>query len=101
MNNLQSPALSSIINILEQVMEKITDDSDIVWTRFNTPKEMRQEIASYLESLKKGDLGCLNNISLLFAPTGAFQEHSISNGWSEAYVQMAVFFDQALAAISR
>lgn len=101
MNNFHSPALSSIINILEEVMQKITEDSDIVWTRFNTPKEMPQEIAYYLELLKKGDMGCLNNISLLFAPTGAFQEHSISNGWSEAYVRMAAFFDQALDAISR
>ena len=101
MSNLQSPALSSIITILEQVLEKITDGSDIVWTRFNTPKEMRQEITTCLELLKKGELGCLDNVSLLFAPTGAFQEHSISNGWSDAYMQMSASFDQALASISR
>jgi hypothetical protein len=62
---------------------------------------MRQEITSCLESLKKSDLNCLSDVSLLFAPTGAFQEHSISNGWSDAYMKLAISFDQALASISR
>lgn len=87
------PGLSSIITILEQVLDKITDGSDIAWTRFNTPKEMRQE--------RTGELGCLDNVSLLFAPTSAFQEHSISNGWSDVYMQMSASFDQELASISR
>jgi len=100
MSNLQSPALSSIITILEQVSEKITDGSDIARTLFNTPKEMRQEITSCLELLRKGELGCLDNVRLLFAPTSAFQEHSTSNGWSDAYMQMSASFDQALASIS-
>ena len=76
-------------------MTKITDDSEVAWTRYNTPVQLRTELASYLEQLKAGDTRCLPKLNHHFAPTGTFQEHATSNGWGEEYLALAEAFDNA------
>jgi len=71
----------------------MTDDSDVVWTRFETPEEIRLLIDSYIEELRRGNIYLTGELSLLFAPTGAFQEHSISNGWGKEFLILAEQFD--------
>jgi hypothetical protein len=46
--------------------------------------------------LKKGEVLNLQDLRLLFAPTGSFQEIAISNGWGEAFFALAVRFDEAV-----
>jgi len=38
-------------------------------------------------------------LNMLFAPTGTFQEHSISNGWSNEYLALAEKFDKIYDAL--
>ena len=85
--------LQDFIHIINKVREKISDDSDVVWTRYSTPKEMRAGLDVYLLQLQAGDTGCMQDLNILFAPTGAFQEHSISNGWADEYLLLAKEFD--------
>ena len=90
--------LSAILHLVEQVQAKITDDSDVAWTRFDTPAILRAELECYMEHLKEGNTSCLSQIDLHFAPTSTFQEHAISNGWHEEYLQLAATFDKAYAS---
>jgi hypothetical protein len=82
-------AISSLVDILEQIIARITDDSDIVWTNFNSPGEMRKLLTDLINLLKENDTTCLLRLKILFAPTGSFQEHSIDNGWADKYIYLS------------
>ncbi|HMI63356.1 MAG TPA: hypothetical protein VK518_20715 [Puia sp.] len=85
--------LQDFIHIIKKVQEKISDDSDVVWTRYSTPEEMRAGLDIYLQQLQAGNTSCLQDLNILFAPTGAFQEHSICYGWADEYLRLAKEFD--------
>lgn len=38
-----------------------------------------------------------DELKLLFAPTGALQETSISNGWAEEFLSLSAKFDDLMA----
>jgi hypothetical protein len=83
-----------IIDLLTEIKNKITDDSDVVWTRFNTVDELRKHLDNYILRLNQGDKKVINDINIDFAPTSTFQELSIQNGWSEDYIRLASKFDR-------
>jgi hypothetical protein len=82
-----------LINIIERIKEKITNDSDMVGTRYDTPVQLREELDQCSQQLKQRNKRVIKNLSELFAPTGSLQEHSISNGWSEEFLKLAKQFD--------
>jgi hypothetical protein len=83
-----------IITILASVKEKINDDSDLIWTSYETPLELRDEIDRCINHLQQNHKQILEEINFHFTPTGTFQEHSMSNGWSEEYSMLAERFDK-------
>ena len=83
-----------IIYLLTEIKAKITDDSDVVWTRFNTVDELREHIDNHILRLNEGDKKVINDINVDFGPTSTFQELSIQNGWSEDYIVLASKFDR-------
>lgn len=83
-----------IIYLLTEIKAKITDDSDVVWTRFNTVDELREHIDNHILRLNEGDKKVINDINVDFGPTSTFQELSIQNGWSEDYIILASKFDR-------
>ena len=101
MTPVKELATEQLLDILGQVQARITDDSDVVWTRFDTPAAMRAELASYSEQLEKGHFSRLGGLDLLFAPTGSLQEHSISNGWGDEFIRLSTLFDSAYALLRR
>jgi hypothetical protein len=92
--------LSAILHILERVQAKISDDSDVAWTRYDTPAALRAELTLYVEQLKAGNMACLEKLRIHFLPTGTFQEHGISNGWGDEYLRLAAIFDKAYASLT-
>ena len=50
--------LQELIDILNKVRERFTDDSDLLWTSYETAKELRDELEVYIEQLGKGDKSC-------------------------------------------
>ena len=66
----------------------------MVWTGYNTAKELRDEIDLYVNQIKRGDLKGLEELSKYFLPTATFQEHSVSNGWPDEYLRLAEDFDK-------
>ena len=83
----------NLIDILQKVKERFTDNSDLLWTSYETAKEVRDELDSYIDPLSKGDKKCLENLNLHFLPTSTFQEHSLQNGWTKEYIELSKKFD--------
>ena len=86
-----------IIEILKVIKAKFTDESDLLWTSYETAKELRDELDVYISQLNKGDKSCLDNLNMHFLPTSTFQEHSMQNGWTDEYMKLADKFDNVYA----
>ena len=80
--------------ILLKIREKITDDSDLLWTSFSSADELRIEIDSLILRIDQEDKNVLSDVYVHFLPTSTFQEHSIQNGWSKEYMKLAERFDK-------
>ena len=82
-----------IIKLVEIIKSKITSDTDLMWTHYNSIEELITEIDFNSKLLEaKNDQG-LEFFLMSFLPTGTFQEISIQNGWSEEYLKLAAQFD--------
>lgn len=81
-------------DILLKIRQKITDDSDLVWTSFETADELRKEIDGFISRLEQGDKKVIKDIYIHFLPTSTFQEHSMQNGWTDDYLKLAEQFDK-------
>ena len=86
-----------IIEILEKTKEFVTDESDTVWTFYETGSDFRTEINTWIKQMKEGDTSVLSEINLAFLPASSFQDHSLQNNWTEEYLQLAAEFDCAIA----
>jgi hypothetical protein len=86
--------INEIIKIVESVKFKIHEGSNMGLTRYNNPKELRDELDGYIAQLKENDLSCLEELYGLFLPTCDLQDISIPNGWSDEYVRLAGEFDK-------
>lgn len=82
------------IDILITIKSKITDDSDFTWVPYNDAGHLRQEIDRRINDLKLENRNALSEIYSHFLPTATFQEHSMSNGWSDEYMTLAIRFDK-------
>ena len=93
--------IKKLIEILYKVKERFTDESDLLWTSYETAKELRDELDVCIEQLGKGDISCLENLNMHFLVTSTFQEHSLQNGWSKEYLELAKRFDIIYARIKK
>lgn len=82
-----------LIEVINKVKAKISDDSDMMWTHYENATKLRDELEAYTQKLRNGDMGSMERIKLLFLPTASLQEHSISNGWADEYLILAEKFD--------
>jgi hypothetical protein len=87
--------LQSIVEIVKIIRQKITDDTDIVWTNYSSIREFQEDIDNCLKSLENENLESLDALRLHFSPTATFQELSISNGWGDEFFLLADRFDEA------
>ncbi|MFT3682797.1 MAG: hypothetical protein QM791_21240 [Ferruginibacter sp.] len=91
--------IQDLTRIIQTVKRKFTDESDLLWTTYDTAKEMRDELDLYASQLEKNDLSCLYNLHIHFLVTSNFQEHSLMNGWSDEYLVIAGKFDNIYAKL--
>lgn len=85
--------LHNAIEILQAVNSKISDKSDMAWVRYDYPEQLRQRVNNLIYRINEGDINAIKDAQSLFLPTAVFQEHAISNGWSEEYMQLSSRFD--------
>lgn len=83
-----------VIEILNSIREYITDDSNFDWTSFDNSDQLNNEIDSLIFRFKEEDLTAFRDLYIHFLPTSTFQEHSLSNGWSERYMKLASQYDE-------
>lgn len=85
--------VQDLIDILNEVKERFTDNPDLFWTSYENAKEVRDELYACMEQLSKGNKSCLENLNIHFLPTSTFQEHSLQNGWTKEYIKLSEKFD--------
>ena len=85
---------SELIDLIKQVQSKIADDSNMTWTHYDKPEQLKNELDQYIKELQAGDFRPLEELKLLFLPTATLQEHSISNGWADEYMELSEKFDK-------
>lgn len=89
-----------IIEVLSNIRKLVAHpDSDFVYSGWRDRADALQEIDNHLLRLKAGDRDALRDIELLYAPTGPFQELSVSSGWGNLYLVLAEKFDAALQKV--
>ena len=91
--------IHDLIIIIEKVKEKLTNDSDMLWTNYETAASLKAELEKYITALKAGKTDRLGNLNMHFLPTSTFQEHSLMNDWTEEYMKLANEFDGIYATI--
>ncbi len=90
-------SIDEVIGILQGVKHVLAlPGTDVVWSRYNNAEETIEDINRHMESLQRGDLSRIDDLVLLFAPTGSLQEISISSGWGEEFLDLAARFDRAI-----
>jgi hypothetical protein len=63
------------------------------WTSYKNASDLRDNLDEFISELKAMDMTCLGILQILFAPTGTLQEHSLSNGWENDYLDLSKKFD--------
>ena len=85
--------LEEIIGIIKTVRQKITDDTDVTWSSYDSVAGLQAEIDKDLIELINGNLDKLNTFKNHFGPTDTFQEIALSNGWGEEFIKLAESYD--------
>jgi hypothetical protein len=89
--------ISVIINTLDILKKKISSpETNILYSRFDTKDEVINELDTHIQRLQKEDFSKIEELIILFAPTGDLQEISISSGWGQLYLTLSERFDLAI-----
>jgi hypothetical protein len=91
--------LEEIIKIIKTARLKITDDTELVWSGYDSVAGLQAAIDNDIKELIAGDLTKLDSFKFHFLPTSTFQEISLSNGWSEEYMELSLDFDKYYESI--
>ncbi|MFX3633579.1 MAG: hypothetical protein ACE3L7_24825 [Candidatus Pristimantibacillus sp.] len=88
-----------LVDLLWEVRKLIdSPDTDVTWSNYRSVEEALSALNTYINRLNKGDKSVFSEIQLLFAPTGSLQEISISNGWSNEYIELSSRFDHIVGS---
>lgn len=82
-----------VAELLLQIKSCITEESDTVWAGFDNVDAFLEELNKGIENIQACDFQTLKKIHIEFLPTCTYQELSLSNGWSDVYLQLAIEFD--------
>ena len=91
--------IADLIVILREVKGKLTNESNVVWTHYESASDLIFEIERFISCLLANDMAVLEEIYFAFLPTSTFQDVSINNGWGREYIEMSVRFDKVYAEI--
>lgn len=84
----------NIADILKQLKGFITQKTNTFWTGFESANAFLEELNRDIERIEACDFEALEKVMIEFAPTGTYQELSLSNGWSDDYIKLANKFDK-------
>ena len=103
MDNVKSPLndFNKVIELLTLILNKVDEETNVVWTRFDTPEELIADLQQNIKKLQSNDFDVLDKLNLMFGPTATYQELSISNGWGDEYLYLSKQFDEAYENLKR
>jgi hypothetical protein len=94
--------LPAIIELLHEIMDILqSPETDFMWAGYDTPDLVVSELGGHLDRLAKEDLSRWRDLEMLFAPTGPFQEISISHGWGHHFLDLAARFDELAGELKK
>jgi hypothetical protein len=92
-----SEDLRKLIGILKETRTLIARAGNyFLWSSWADQDRALSEIDSMLTELENGSIP---DIGVLFAPTGPFQEVSLSSGWGNDFLELANRFDKEYARV--
>jgi hypothetical protein len=68
------------------------ENNDFSWSSWIDQNHALAEIDSIIPDLQHGSVP---DMVVLFAPTGPIQEVSLSSGWGDEFINLALRFDEA------
>src|SRR5213596_2475107 len=95
----EMPSLKKLISVFEETRRLLAlPDNDFGCSSWQDREDALAEIDELLSNVRAGILPGDLTMQVLFAPTGAMQEISLSSGWSSDFIELANRFDDAVAS---
>jgi len=97
---MTNAASKSLIAVLQEAKELLgLTGNEFVWSSWENAEQAKAEIQSHIEKLESGDYSSLEDLKLLFAPTGSIQEVSVNSGWGKKFLTVADKFDHEVGGL--
>jgi len=93
-----NPATTPLLEVLRDARALLAlPDNDFAWSRWDGAADALAELDGFISHLEAGRSFDGSQLSILFAPTCAMQEVSMSSGWGDEFCRVAERFDSAFA----
>lgn len=86
--------IEKILNEVKVIIN--SPNTDVLWSGYNTVAEVLRDIDLYIEKIKRHDDTVIEDLMIAFAPTGAFQEISLSSGWGYEFIEISSRLDDLI-----
>lgn len=97
MDRTSHERLAAISEVVAEVVALVeTRPQDLGWTQWDDQPTMVADLHDHIRRLRTDDASRVDELRVVFAPTGSLQEASISSGWAETYLVLAARFDAAV-----
>lgn len=91
--------LNDLLDLITELSNLIdSPNTDVTWSRFETVEDVLITIDTLKQQLKIGEDRAISELTILFGPTGSFQEISIDSGWGEKFLKLAARFDDIVGS---
>ena len=70
--------------------------NDFAWSKWDDAADALREFDGLISRVERGDIPGRFELDILFAPTGAIQEVSLSSGWGDEFCDLAARFDEVI-----
>jgi hypothetical protein len=81
-----------LIDVLKRCRELTKASQDALWAAASV-QDIVAGLDRGIDAIEHGTELNRAELKLLFAPTGDLQETAMANGWAEAYLTLAAWFD--------
>ena len=87
--------LTNLIKLLEQVVTIIqSTESVFLWTKDLTEEEIIRELTTHIQRLHANDITNIEELKILFAPTGILQDLALDSGWGKTFLVISSKADE-------
>ena len=90
-----------VIDLMLIIKSKVKADAELMWTYYDSPQEIWDEIDNYLKGLRASDYNTLVSVGSLFYPACDFQRVAMDNGWGNEYLVLAQRYDEAVEKLKK